>query len=192
MQTLTDALVHDVVYVSQNDLAENKTTQTLKIVTRKHRLEVPRRKRCLRLRVLVVIPISIRVEVLPRLSSSISLGVRSSGGGGGRLTAEVLLALGGAIAVAGAHGRHGAALLGHLHLGLVALAVLGAHGGEEVDEEAEHVPRVDEGDGPFEYRGHVPVVVELGYAEDDAKADFWGMSVCMIFAREERGRTYRQ
>lgn len=93
---------------------------------------------------------------------------------GGRLTAEVLLALGGAIAVAGAHGRHGAILLCHLHLGLVALAVLGAHGGEEVDEEAEHVPRVDEGNGPFEYRGDVPVVVELGYAEDDAEADFWG------------------
>ena len=173
METLTNTQVHDVVCLAKS-LAVNKTFQTLQIITRKHRLEVPRRKRRLRLRVLVVIPISIRVEVLPRLSSSISITNVRSSSDGGRLTAEVLLALGGAIAVAGAHGRHGAVLLSHLHLGLVALAVLVAHGGEEVDEEAEHVPRVDEGDGPFEYRGDVPVVVELGYAEDDAEADFWG------------------
>jgi hypothetical protein len=140
--------------------------------TRKQRLEVPRWKGRLRLRVLVVVTIGIRVEVLPRLSSSISMaGVRSSSDGG-RLPAEVLLALGGSIAVVGAHGRHGTVLLGHLHFGLVALAVLGADGGEEVDEEAEHIPRVDEGDGPFEYRGDVPIVVELGHAEDDAEADF--------------------
>lgn len=182
MQTLTNTRVHDVVYVSQSRKKisqKTKASQTLQIITGKHCLKVPRRKRRLRLRVLVVVPIGIRVEVLPRLSSTISIGdVRSGGAGGGRLAAEVLLALGGAIAVAGAHGRRGAVLLGHLHLGLVALAVLGAHGGEEVDEEAEHVPRVHEGDGPFEYRGDVPVVVELGHTEDDAEADFWQVVRC--------------
>lgn len=166
--------VHDVVSVSQKNLAENKTSQTLQIIRRKHHLEVPRRQRGLRLTVLVVVAIGIRVEVVPRLSSSISITGVMSSSDGGRLAAEVLLALGGAIAVAGAHGGHGAVLLGHLHLGLVALAVLGAHGGEEVNEEAEHVPRVNEGDDPFEYRGDVPIVVELGHAEDNAEADFWG------------------
>lgn len=49
--------------------------------------------------------------------------------------------------------------------------VLGANGGQKVDEEAEHVPRVHERNNPFEYRGDVPFVVLLGDTEDDAKAD---------------------
>ena len=85
-----------------------------------------------------------------------------------RLATEILLALSSAIA----HGpRLRTTLLGHLHLGLVALVVLGAYGGQEVDEEAQHVPGVDEGNDPFEYSGDVPVIILLGDTEDDTKAD---------------------
>lgn len=64
-----------------------------------------------------------------------------------------------------------------MHLGLVALVVPGADSGEEIDEEAEHVPRVDEGDNPFEYSGNVPVLVFLGNAEYNTKTDFYTRSV---------------
>lgn len=84
------------------------------------------------------------------------------------LTAEVLLALSSTIA----HGPWlGATLLSHLHLGLVTLVVLGADGGQEVDEEAEHVPGVYEGNDPFEYSGDIPVIVQLGNTENDAETD---------------------
>ena len=90
------------------------------------------------------------------------------GNGVRRLAAEVLLALCGAV-------THcswlGTTLLGHLHFRLVALVVLGAHGRQEVDEEAEHVPRVNERNDPFEYSGDVPFVVLLGNTKDDAEAD---------------------
>ncbi len=117
--------------------------------------------------ILVIVPVAIRVKIRARLSTAIAVGVARVCG----LAAEVLLALCRVVSC-WPHGGLSAAFLGHLHLGLVALVVLGAHGGQEVDEEAEDVPRVDECDDPFEYSGYVVVVVQLGDAEDDTKANF--------------------
>ena len=49
--------------------------------------------------------------------------------------------------------------------------VLATYGGQEIDEEAKHVPSVNEGNDPFEHSGYVPVVVLLSDPKDDTEAD---------------------
>lgn len=74
----------------------------------------------------------------------ISIGVSSIGSAQlrdrGWVSAEILVV----VCCAIAHRWLAAALLQHLHLGLLGLVVLGAKSREEVDEEAEHVKAVDE------------------------------------------------
>lgn len=127
----------------------------------------------------MVVPIGIGVKVCARLSGVAINVVRW-------LSTEVLLAVRSTIPGA-PHGRLSASFFGHLHLGLVALVVLGAYGWQEVDKKAENIPRVDEGNDPLEYRGDVPTVILLRDAKDDAEADFWetpvsrsrGVCVCL-------------
>lgn len=53
----------------------------------------------------------------------------------------------------------------HLQYRLLADAILGAHGRNEVDEEREDVEGEDEGDGPFEDGGRVGIVFLALYTE---------------------------
>jgi hypothetical protein len=159
---------HEVVYLqTKNALKHYKPLQ-------EKRLEVLRGKRRLGLRIVVVVPVGVGVEVLPSFRVSIgdsSIAINMGYGVGG-LSTEVLLAL--CCTIARRPGLD-STLLGHLHLGLVALVVLAADGRQEVDEEAKDIPGVDERDNPFEYSGYVPVIIQLSNTEHDAEADSWQM-----------------
>lgn len=67
---------------------------------------------------------------------------------------------------------HWTTLLQHLHLGLLGLVVLGARGGEEVDEEAGDVEAVDVRNGPLKDSSDVPNSLLRADAECDGQADF--------------------
>lgn len=125
---------------------------------------------------MVIVAVGVGVKVLSRVSTGISVGVSVGDVSVAvdmrysvcRLTTEVLMAV--CCAVARGSGL-GSSFLGHLHLRLVALVMPATDGGQKVDEEAQHVPSVDERNDPLEHSGYVPVVVQLRNTKYDTKAD---------------------
>lgn len=77
----------------------------------------------------------------------------------------------------------GRLVLGHLGLGLVALVVATASGGDEVEEEGGYEEGEDEGDDPFEDGGDVVVVEMLRGAKG------WvGFALALVKPKVEKGR----
>lgn len=126
---------------------------------------------------MVVEAVGVGVKVLARFSVTVAIGIRVGYASVAvdvrcvvcRLATEVLLAF--RCTVACGSGLR-SSLLGHLHLRLVALVVLAAHCGQEVDEEAQHIPGVNKRNDPLKYGGYIPEVVFLCNNENDAQDDF--------------------
>ena len=112
----------------------------------------------------VRVPVGVGVAIC--VSICVAVGLRY---GHLRVATVVLLAIGSAIAHVVPFCL--AAFLEHLHLGLLGLVVLGTCGGEEIDEEAEHVEAVDEGYTPFKNSGYVPNVLLGADCKGDSEAN---------------------
>jgi hypothetical protein len=139
------------------------------------RLEVARRKRCrfrlesiraVRISIAVCVAVGCAIGVSISCAIRVSIRLRVAIGMPVRTSAVVLFGVCGAVA-------HGGPAFhpGHIHLGGMALVALAADRGHEVDEKAQDVEEVDEGNGPLQTGRCIVLSLLAGNAEANCQAN---------------------